>query len=167
MVPKEKQIFNDGIKKTLHSIGWNILKNRRCFGSIQSHRIEQRSEKPYVQEVPKTSQLKGNKSPKLIEEVDHVAVRTSTTEQLKNATPRYSLVATRDGTKIVLARIPIWQSEIGNISLSVISDDCLCVKGGEGQNIVNVNLPHSVDAQKSKAIFNKSTKILTILLPLM
>ncbi len=142
------------------------MKNRRCFGSIKSHRIEQRNEKPYVQEVPKKSQLKGNKSPKLIEEVDHVA-KASATEQLKNATPRYSLVATRDGTKIVLARIPIWQSEIGNISLSVISDDCLCVKGGEGQIIVNVNLPHSVDAQKSKAIFNKSTKILTILLPLM
>jgi len=155
------------ISHILHSLGWNILKNRRCFGSIQTHRIEQRHEKPYVQEVPKKSQFKGNKCPKLIEEVDHVAVKTNTTEQLKNATPSYSLVATRDGTKIVLARIPIWQCEIGNISLSVISDDCVCVKGGEGQNIINVNLPHPVDALKSKAIFNKSTKIVTILLPLM
>lgn len=128
------------------------------------HRIEQRNEKPFVQEVPKKSQLQENQ--KLIEEVDQVAVKSNTFEQLKNATPHYSLVSTRDGTKLVLARIPIWQSEIENVSLSVIAQDCLSVKGENGQDIVNITLPHLIEAQKSKAIFNKSTKVLTILLPL-
>ena len=141
------------------------MKNRRCFGAMQLHRIEQRNEKPNVQEVPKKSQLKDGQ--KLIEEVDQVVSKSSAIEQLKSATPRYSLVSTRDGTKLIVARIPIWQTnQIENVSLSVIAQDCLSVKCENGQDIVNISLPSSVEPQKSKAIFNKSTKILTILLPL-
>lgn len=146
-------------------VEWYILKNRRCFGSMQLHRIEQRNEKPYVQEVPKKSQLKDLKNVKLIEEVDQVVSKTNTSEQLRNATPWFALASTLDKTKVVVARIPVWQSEIGNISLSVVSNDCLSVKADDGQTISNVRLPYSVDSQRSKAIFNKTTKVLTVLLP--
>lgn len=150
----------------LAHVGWNILKHRRCFGSMQLHRIEQRNEKPYVQEVPKKSQLKDVNNLKLIEEVDQIIPKTNTSEHFQKATPWYALVSTPDGIKLVVARIPVFQSEIGNISLSVVSNDCVSVKGEDGQNIVNVSLPYSVDPQKSKAIFNKTTKVLTVLLPL-
>lgn len=128
------------------------------------HRIEQRHEKPFVQEVPKKSQLE---SGKLIEEVDPIDVQSNISEKFRAATARYSVVSTRDGTKLVVARIPVWQCEIGKVSLSVISEDCLCVTGEDGQDIVNVNLMRSVDPQKAKALFNKNTKILTVLLPLL
>lgn len=133
---------------------------------MQLHRIEQRNEKPFVQEIPKKSQLQDGKNLKLIEEVEQVAIDTIALNQLKNAAPRYFVASTRDGRKIVVARIPIWQNEIENVSLSVIAEGCLSVKGGDGQDIVNINLSHSVDPEKGKAIFNKSSKILTILLPM-
>lgn len=158
--------LEDKYKMELDKNGWNILKHRRCFGSMQLHRIEQRNEKPYVQEVPKKSQLKDVNNLKLIEEVDQIIPKTNTSEHFQKATPWYALVSTPDGIKLVVARIPIFQSEIGNISLSVVSNDCVSVKGEDGQNIVNVSLPYSVDPQKSKAIFNKTTKVLTVLLPL-
>lgn len=133
---------------------------------MQLHRIEQRNEKPFVQEVPKKSQLQDGRNQKLIEEVDQVAVDTIAMNQLKDASPRYFVASTRDGRRIVVARIPIWQTEIEKVSLSVIAEGCLSVKGEDGQDIVNINLSLSVDPEKSQAIFNKSSKILTILLPM-
>lgn len=132
---------------------------------MQMHRIEQRHEKPFVQEVPKKSQLGGGSSQKLIEEVE-VSTASLLLEQLKKEEPQYSIVSTSDGVKMVLARIPIWQCDGRKVGLSVVAEDCLCVKGADGQDIVNVNLSHSVDARETKAIFNASTKILTVLLPI-
>lgn len=130
------------------------------------HRIEQRNEKPFVQEVPKKHQLQDGKNAKLIEEVDQAEIGFNNEDQLKKLTPRYFMTTTSDGMKVVLARIPIWQSVIDNVSLSVIAGDCLSVKTADGQDIVNINLSQSIDPEKSRAIFNKSSKILTIILPI-
>lgn len=129
------------------------------------HRIEQRHEKPFVQEVPKPSQLERANQKLIVEVVEEESAESRLLNQLKKEMPQYSIVSTRDGMKIVLARIPIWQCDGTEVTLSVVAEDCLSVKGRDDQEIVNVNLSHSVDAQETKAIFNQSTKILTVLLP--
>ena len=132
---------------------------------MQMHRIEQRHEKPFVQEVPKPSQLERANQKLIVEVVEEESAESRLLNQLKKEMPQYSIVSTRDGMKIVLARIPIWQCDGTEVTLSVVAEDCLSVKGRDDQEIVNVNLSHSVDAQETKAIFNQSTKILTVLLP--
>lgn len=132
---------------------------------MQMHRIEQRHEKPFVQEVPKPSQLERANQKLIVEVVEEESAESRLLNQLKKEMPQYSIVSTRDGMKIVLARIPIWQCDGTEVTLSVVAEDCLSVKGRNDQEIVNVNLSHSVDAQETKAIFNQSTKILTVLLP--
>ena len=148
--------------KQFFLIGWNILKNKKSFGTIQNHRIEQRHETPYVQEVPNKFQLTGEK-PKLIEEVDPSKPLLPKPNELQD--PKYSIVTTRNGIKLILVRIPLLET-VDQLSLSTIERDCLTLSGRDGRNIVNVTFPHLVDPQKSKAIFNKTTKIMSVLLPL-
>lgn len=147
-------------------IGWNILKNRRCFGTIKNHRIEQRHEKPIVQEVPKSSLLK-DPNQKLIEEVeDGNGIGPKSVGQQTKLEAKYTLVSTRGGIKVVVARLPV-QENVEDLSLSVITQNSLSVTSRlDGRNIVNVTFPHSVEPAKSRAVFNKTTKILTVLLPL-
>lgn len=141
------------------------MKNRRCFGTIQVHRIEQRDEKPFVQEIPKSSLLSpAESSRKLIEEVDETV--TDDKLQCQPQNPKYTLVSARSGIKFVMARVPIHE-RIESVSISIYAPDCLIVSGGEERSIVNVNFSHSIDPAKSKAIFNKFTKILTVLMPVL
>jgi len=116
-----------------------------------------------VQEVPNKLQLTGEKQ-KLVEEVDPCnLVLSKQQDELQD--PKYSLIRTRDGVKLLLARIPVRES-VDQLSLSTVTQDSLVLRGRDGQSIVNVTFPYSVDSQRSKAIFNKTSKILTVLLPL-
>lgn len=155
--------LEDKYNTELDKNGWNILKNKKCFGTIQNHRIEQRHETPYVQEVPNKLQLTGEKQ-KLVEEVDPSKLVLSK-QQVELQDPKYSLVRTREGVKLLLARIPVRES-VDQLSLSTVTQDSLVLRGRDGHSIVNVTFPYSVDSQRSKAIFNKTSKILTVLLPL-
>jgi len=142
------------------------LKNRRCFGTIKNHRIEQRHEKPIVQEVPKSSILK-DPNQKLIEVVeDGNGIGPKSVGHQTKLEAKYTLVSTRGGIKVVVARLPV-QENVEDLSLSVITQNSLSVTSRlDGRNIVNVTFPHSVEPAKSRAVFNKTTKILTVLLPL-
>lgn len=116
-----------------------------------------------MQEVPNKRQLTGEKA-KLVEEVDPSKL-VLPMKQDKLQDPKYSLVKSRDGVKLLLARIPVRES-VDQLSISTVAKDSLALRGLDGQNIVNVTFPYLFDAQKSKGIFNKTTKILTVLLPL-
>lgn len=141
--------------------GWTILKNRRSFGSLTMHRIEQRHQKPMVQEVPKPDQLERSGSRKLIEEVEPA----SQTAKLEQPMAEYSLVKTKAGSKVILARILLPAVDPDQLEVSVVADSGLTLRDSGGLQIVGVTLPHPVDPLGTRAIYNSRSKVMTVLLP--
>ena len=124
------------------------------------HRIEQRQQKPLVQEVPKPNQLERSQNRKLIEEVEPAS--KSKAQSIKT---EYSLVRTKEGTEMFLARILVPAADPDDLKLSVIADHSLTLSDSKGNQLVGATLPRAVDTQGTKVIFNSSSKIMTVLLP--
>lgn len=149
-------------------IGWNVLKNRKCFGSIKFHRIEQRELSAAAPTPPTTENVK---SKVLIEEVDKAdpgkedKAALDTQKSGKCGDAKFAFASTQDGTKIVVARIPIPEKDVNDFSTSVLAERSVCVKSSNGKEILNVSFPCSIHAMKSRAVFNHHSKILTLFLP--
>lgn len=124
------------------------------------HRIEQRQQKPLVQEVPKPDQLERSQSRKLIEEVKPASM--SKTQSIK---AEYSLVKTKEGTEMFIARISVPAADPDDLKISVIAGNSLTLSDSKGNQLVGATLPRAVEPQGTKVIFNSSNKIMTVLLP--
>lgn len=156
--------LEDKYHMELDKNGWTILKNRKCFGTIGQHRIERREEEPFVQEVPKPSQLNSNaKVQSLIEEISPTDPKLQNLVQ-PDVGPKFAVAVSKSGFKFILATIPIKRTNPQNLSLHV-GDDCLVVKE-DTVYICNVKFPYRVNPNQSKNVFNRHNLMLTILLPL-
>ena len=156
--------LEDKYNMELDKNSWTILKNRKCFGTVGQHRIERREEKPFIQEVPKPSQMNSNaKVQSLIEEILPTDRKPTTSTQL-DMKPKFALAVSKFGVKFIIATVPVHATVSPNLTLHV-GDDCLAVKEG-ADYVCNVRLPHQVNASQSKNVYNKHNQILTILLPL-
>lgn len=136
--------------------GWVVLKNRKSFGDIRSHRIEQRHEKPAVQEIPK--QLLPKAKP-LIEEVS--TVRTGKPNDSASA---FALARTKNGIQIIFAKIKL-DNSVNSASVSV-AEKCITVSNSNQQQIFSASLPYNIKFREAKAIFNIENHVLTALLPI-
>jgi len=157
--------LEDKYSMELDKNGWNMLKNRKCFGSIKFHKIEQRGLKAAEAETTKSSTSTGNiRNKTLIEEV--VKVDTAKDEKQCDVSAKFVFARTVDGAKLILARIPI-PVDVTKFFMSVTEEQRVCVKSDNGQEILNVSLPCSVNSLKSCAVFNQHSQILTLILPTM
>ena len=147
-------------------LGWTTLRNRKCFGTIQNHRIEQREEKPAVQEIPKPSQLeKRKKVQPLVEENTDVSSSSKPGIAIKPP-PRVALAKSHEGAKFLIGSFPIMNAgDLQGITLFV-GENNIVIQGVEASDILNVKLPYRISPSKTRNVFNKSTKILTVFLPL-
>ena len=147
-------------------LGWTTLRNRKCFGTIQNHRIEQREEKPAVQEIPKPSQLeKRKKVQPLVEENTDVSSSSKPGIAIQ-PTPRVALAKSHEGAKFLIGLFPIMNAgDLQGITLFV-GENNIVIQGVEASDILNVKLPYRISPSKTRNVFNKSTKILTVFLPL-
>jgi len=155
--------LEDKYSMELDKNGWNVLKNRKCFGNIKCHRIEQRMISAAAPNPP-PSEMISNKV--LIEEVDKVdTVASDSQKSGKSSDAKFAIASTQEGAKIIIARIPIPEEDVNNFSASVLADRSLCVQSHSGKEILNVSFPCSISPLKSRAVFNQHSKILTFFLP--
>lgn len=117
-----------------------------------------------VQEVPKPDQLERNPGRKLIEEVEPTSKSVAKNESLLPIAD-YSLTKTKEGAEIIVARIRLLACDPDDLELCVIAENNLLLCDSNGQQIVGVTLPCPVDKRGTKATFNSSSKIMTVLLP--
>ena len=126
------------------------------------HQIEQRETKNKAEDTPKSSDVA---KPKLL--IEEICKEVSGDERHFHidASPKFAFASTRDSVKVVLARIPI-RENVQDFSLAVFDGKGICVKSHEGQEVINVTFPCAVNSENSRAVFNKHSKILTVILPL-
>jgi len=155
--------LEDKYSMELDKNGWNVLKNRKCFGSIKFHRIEQRV---LSEAAPNPSTTEKATKKALIEEVDKgEKVTLDILKSDRSGDAKFVFARTQDGAKIIVARIPIPEEDVAGFTTSILAEKSVYVKSCSGKEILNVSVPCSISSLKSRAVFNQHSKVLTLILP--
>lgn len=144
-----------------------ILKNRKCMGSLQYHRIQQRGEKQ-------------KKAQKLIEELDS-STKTAKTPKTSATTSSATPPVTTDAPKFRIVRDPpegdpeflvaqVFVKDVTtgkNLTLDVGEDRLILRSQKKPGSLLDIFLPYSVDEKNTVAQFNKFSKILSVTMPVL
>ncbi|KAF7272714.1 hypothetical protein GWI33_014526 [Rhynchophorus ferrugineus] len=142
-----------------------ILVNKKCFGTLQMHRIQQReiAEKMGLAKPKSTmEQLTGDKG----EPSKKVMIETISSEEYKTKEPEYRIYKKNQGPNCLIGEFKFPDILSGKELTLDVGEDRILLESKSKGYLLDVFVPYCIRNGKCTSSFNQMTKILTVNMPL-
>ncbi|XP_068717658.1 PIH1 domain-containing protein 1-like isoform X2 [Montipora capricornis] len=141
---------------------WTVLKNRKCMGSLHPHCIRSKS-KPVIMEMDNNPDLPIVKAPSKAPKIEEVNSLS------KGSIPKYKIIQEPPQGRPEFLVIEILLPEIKSTKDTTldIGEDRLLLHVNPVRYHLDINLPFEVDNEMCGAQFNRKSKVLLFLWPVL
>lgn len=146
---------------------WVILKNRRCVGSLQEQTVRLKS-KPLIMDIGDSFDPAGGSSansPGLIQEIQQT--KPQETQKKRAPEPKFSIVRepTEGHPEFLVAEIHLPQVKTAQTLMLDVGEDRILLETRSNVYHLDIYLPYNLVQEEVGAQFDRSTKILTLTMP--
>ncbi|KAL1498300.1 hypothetical protein ABEB36_009119 [Hypothenemus hampei] len=138
-----------------------ILTNRKAFGTLQMHRIQQRDVDEKMGKIKENNvieQLRGEKK--------KVVIETLSSVENKYKEPEYRLFKKKIGPNYLYGEFKLPDIISANEITMDIGEDRIVLEAQSKGYFLDIFLPYCVRSEKCSSFFDKAIKVLTVEMPL-
>lgn len=142
-----------------------ILANRKCFGTLQMHRIQQRE---IAEKMGKLNDSKSAISELTGEQGKEkkVMIETISSEEFKAREPEYRIYKKNNGSNSITGEFKLPDIISANELTLDIGEDRILLESKSKGYLLNVFVPYCIRNEKCNSSFNTASRILTVNMPL-
>ncbi|XP_066260943.1 PIH1 domain-containing protein 1-like isoform X2 [Euwallacea similis] len=143
-----------------------ILTNKKAFGTLQPHRIQQRDIDEKMGKLQENQSAMGELTGESKEPSKKVLIETISSMENKARVPEYRLFKKKNGLNCLFAEFK-FPDVISAKDINVdVGEDRIIVESQSKGYFLDIFVPCCIRAEKSTSVFDKALKVLSVKMPL-